>query len=496
MSLSYLSADDSFFNGTIKPRGGIVVFSGGSAANHLVDVFNQVTEAKGCHLSYVMPISDNGGSSSELIRVFGGPGIGDVRSRLVRLIPEDGDSPDPERRAIRTFFNHRLCPDPREARLEWLDVVEARHALWTGITSPKKELIRSFLNFLNLEIVKRARPTSVFAFEQASIGNLFLTGARLFTGSFESAVYLLSTICTIPANVSVLPAINTNFSHHICAGLENGEIITGQNAISHPSAPSVIQPQPASQEDLQRPNASGVDNQYTGHSRTEIETADGIEDANLPGSLPSLRQQYIKFSKEEGDDDDLPARIQRIWYINPYGQEIRPPPNPKILEVVSEASSIIYSIGSLYTSIVPSLVLRGIGEAVWKSGASQKLLILNGSLDRETGPRSHPFEAIDFVHAIARAGLESRGVFGRAARTDELYAYVTHMIHLDGEGAPKVDKALFASAGIETVRVYGRRDAPGRSLRYDAKALTQAITALVGQKSSRRDVSRRNTLEG
>lgn len=54
---------------------GIVVFSGGSAANNLVDVFKTVRENKKCPLSYVIPISDNGGSSSELIRVFGGPGI-------------------------------------------------------------------------------------------------------------------------------------------------------------------------------------------------------------------------------------------------------------------------------------------------------------------------------------------------------------------------------------------------------------------------------------
>jgi hypothetical protein len=53
---------------------GIVVFSGGSAANNLVDVFKTVRENKKCPLSYVIPISDNGGSSSELIRVFGGPG--------------------------------------------------------------------------------------------------------------------------------------------------------------------------------------------------------------------------------------------------------------------------------------------------------------------------------------------------------------------------------------------------------------------------------------
>ena len=59
-------------NGT-KAKG-IVVFSGGSAANSLVDVFKTVSQNKKCPLSYVIPISDNGGSSSELIRVFGGPG--------------------------------------------------------------------------------------------------------------------------------------------------------------------------------------------------------------------------------------------------------------------------------------------------------------------------------------------------------------------------------------------------------------------------------------
>lgn len=61
----------------------VVVFSGGSAANSLVDVFNEVIEKHSCALTYVIPISDNGGSSSELIRVFGGPGIGDVRSMKI-----------------------------------------------------------------------------------------------------------------------------------------------------------------------------------------------------------------------------------------------------------------------------------------------------------------------------------------------------------------------------------------------------------------------------
>jgi hypothetical protein len=60
-------------NGNFKAKG-IVVFSGGSAANNLVDVFSTVRDDRKCPLSYIIPISDNGGSSSELIRVFGGPG--------------------------------------------------------------------------------------------------------------------------------------------------------------------------------------------------------------------------------------------------------------------------------------------------------------------------------------------------------------------------------------------------------------------------------------
>lgn len=77
-SLGRIKSSSNSSSGTRTPlppsRNGIVVFSGGSAANNLVDLFNQVREANNTTLSYVVPISDNGGSSSELIRVFGGPG--------------------------------------------------------------------------------------------------------------------------------------------------------------------------------------------------------------------------------------------------------------------------------------------------------------------------------------------------------------------------------------------------------------------------------------
>ncbi|KAF7139764.1 hypothetical protein CNMCM5793_008092 [Aspergillus hiratsukae] len=139
---------------TAAPNRGIVVFSGGSAANNLVDVFSRIRENKDCLLSYIIPISDNGGSSSELIRIFGGPGIGDVRSRLVRLIPDS--PPNSERAAIKTLFNHRLPSDAVAAHGAWQSIVDGTSELWKTITPAKKELIRSFFNLLNLEILKPA----------------------------------------------------------------------------------------------------------------------------------------------------------------------------------------------------------------------------------------------------------------------------------------------------------------------------------------------------
>ncbi|KAA8652607.1 hypothetical protein EYZ11_003728 [Aspergillus tanneri] len=501
---------------TPTPNRGLVVFSGGSAANNLVDVFSAVRESKNCLLSYIIPISDNGGSSSELIRIFGGPGIGDVRSRLVRLIPES--SPNSERAAIKTLVNHRLPPHAAAASAEWQSIVDGTSDLWRCITPAKKELIRSFFNLLNLEILKRARPpSSTFDFTSASVGNLFLTGARLFSGSFESAIYLLSSICGVPSDVvRVIPAINSNFSHHISASLADDTVIVGQNSISHPSEATALQPRPGSR----RPSLLLAD------GAEDIEPPDvsdsiSYEDDHMPGSLPTLRNKNIQFSKTE--NEDLPSRITRIWYINPYGQEIRPPANPRVLEALHDAQAIIYSIGSLYTSIIPSLILRGVGQSIVTSPARHKILILNGSLDRETGPPSEPFTAVEFVAAITRAGEESRGrqklyfpehhdhPSSSPIYPDAPYSsYVTHVLHLEGPGTPCVDRDRLAEMGIETLRLYGRKIvaiAPDGSetpvgMKYDSTALVQALEVVLGKKGDAmlrgadgNALSRRNTLD-
>lgn len=124
-------------------------------------------------------------------------GVGDVRSRLVRLIPNHDD--DEEMSALKQLFEYRLDSDPLKARAEWLDIVESRSLLWSFISSPKRELIRSVLNTLNLELVKRARPPNVFDFASASVGNMFLTGwvGPLFTAWLHITRLLAWGICIV-----------------------------------------------------------------------------------------------------------------------------------------------------------------------------------------------------------------------------------------------------------------------------------------------------------
>jgi hypothetical protein len=57
--------------------------------------------------------------------VLGGPSIGDLRSRLTRLI--DMVDASEERGAIKDLLSYRLSSDPEQVKDEWAAIVEGRH---------------------------------------------------------------------------------------------------------------------------------------------------------------------------------------------------------------------------------------------------------------------------------------------------------------------------------------------------------------------------------
>ena len=102
----------------------ITIFSGGTAFNSVVTVFTQNLSNR---IDFILPISDNGGSTKEIVKVLGGPAIGDIRSRLIRLASEETY----ECRAIKSLFEHRLSSTSKEvAKQEFFKVLDGSHVLW------------------------------------------------------------------------------------------------------------------------------------------------------------------------------------------------------------------------------------------------------------------------------------------------------------------------------------------------------------------------------
>jgi len=514
--------------------GSALIISGGSAGNQILDAFTSLYDT----CTFVLPVSDNGGSSSEIIRVLGGPSLGDIRSRLVRLIPDN-----PDKAGIKALFEYRLPSDDEDGHRvkgEWLDIVEGSHPLWRDIPADRREAIRAFLVHFEHAILRRAQRR--FNFLSGSVGNFWLAGAQLFVRSLQSAIFLFSSVCGISSNHSVVPAINTNSLVTIAAELVDGSLIVGQNEISHPSPSSTHGQQqyfgtttpthshtpvtvglggigggaftPSSSnagwvEEAHARMAASTSAWRTRETSAEVELdyddshnviarskydmeVEQDSDADLANSTPVSAQDpdveerpesaaagtrsakvaanNIIFSKSEDDWISLPSRIARIFYLNTYGQETFPAPSSAFINALNKAEVLVYSCGSLYTSLIPPLALTGVGSAIALSARIRsKVLLLNGTHDRET----EGMTAVDFIlsitdhlnstihaRAAAPAGPSDRHLSSHSkprysARTPHQFLpsdFVTHLIY-PSQGSIAVDEERLKAISIKCISI-------------------------------------------
>ncbi|CAI0444919.1 unnamed protein product [Linum tenue] len=394
----------------------LLVFSGGTAFNGVVEELKKLTT----RVTHVLPVSDDGGSTAEIVRVLGGPAVGDIRSRCLRL----SDQSTVEALAVRSLLGHRLPLDAHEAKSEWYSIVEGKHDLWNGLSRPYSETIRAFLVYFQNEIMRR--PNEAFCFSNGSIGNFFFAGARIFFQSLDAAIFLFSRVSDIPSESLVLPVISTNDRLTLGCELWNGTIIRGQNEISHPTN----------------------------------------------GSMQPI---------DKGCCSALPSRIKRVFYMSSEGgnslHEVFPTVNATVLDQLSTVDCIVYAMGSLFTSVCPSLVLRGVGENI-ASRTCPKVLMLNGTHDRET----IGFSASSFVTAIADALNRRYGDPHNCLRYSESQ-YVNTLLVPKG-GAIPIDLHSLNAQGIFDVIVVDSVEDPKVGIIFDPASLINALADLIGRHMS------------
>ncbi|TPX61619.1 hypothetical protein PhCBS80983_g00900 [Powellomyces hirtus] len=433
MSARYRLRDDIPISATSSPRS-IAVFSGGSAMNTFVTLLQSATD----DTAYIMPVSDDGGSTSEIIKVLGGPGIGDLRSRVVRL----AETSSFESKAVHDLLSYRLpFDDPTSkrpsAKAEWLEMLEGRHVLWQGISHPYRETIRTFLAHFQHELFKSATRGPPFDFQGGSIGNFFLTGSRLFFDNLDAAVFQFARIMRVPPRTEVVPVLaTTRGSVTIAAAQRDGNVIVGQCEISHPGqvAPEGARP---------RTGSLGKDKDIP-----SIFSPDDLHPDQPPAqpfySLTRNISQNLIFNK--ATCPPLASPIRRIYYVNREQQEIFPDVNPLVAAQLARKRTVIFGCGSLYTSILPCLIVPGVGRLLAdkipvappapfpiRGGpplSRVKLLLLNGSHDRET----EGYTALDFIYAITDALNYSCMVDERRAQQSSRRESFTRSIVNDMEG--------------------------------------------------------------
>ncbi|PIN13050.1 hypothetical protein CDL12_14333 [Handroanthus impetiginosus] len=399
---------------SVSTQPSLLVFSGGTAFNGVVEELKKLTT----HVAHVLPVSDDGGSTAEIVRVLGGPAVGDIRSRCLRL----SDQSTAEALAVRTLLGHRLPLDAQKAKSEWYDIVEGNHSLWTGVSKPYRETIRTFLAYFQDQILRRS--DELFCFSNGSIGNFFFAGARIFFQSLDAAIFLFSRVSEIPRESLVLPVISTNDRLTLGCELWDGTIIRGQNEISHPS---------------------------TGRSMEPVNKSNS--------SVPTLH-----------------SRIKRVFYMSSEGSnllhEVFPSVNPIVVEQLKSVDCVVFAMGSLFTSICPSLVLLGIGETI-SSRSCPKVLLLNGTHDRETSG----FTASCFVTAITDALNRTYGDPHNCLKNPPSQYINTILVPKDGR--IPIDMDDLAAQGIFHVATVDSVHDPTAGVLFDPKSLIQSLSNLL-----------------
>ena len=443
----------------------LAVFSGGTAMNMLCRSLQGITD----DIVYIMPISgttgraisavvgpmslpahrltvpradawtggaaapDNGGSTSEIVRVLGGPAIGDIRSRMVRL----ADDSTAEAKALSELLQYRLplSGDDAVIRAEWFQLIDGSHRCRTArdscalaralthtasatlrgkggggdravrlqaldgnqravprdhprcgigggarpsvvrsahervhagpacsacgvvrlrqpsccISTPACSRVRASLTLRTGAWATFSSPVSIPGVPLSRPSRLVAqshrrpprkgrdprgrAGARLLFGSLEAAIFLFSGIARIPRRTEVIPIINLKFEGiTIGAVLTNGELIIGQNEISHPAPPL---PTPVDGAGAVRGPRSGTGALHTApatranraHLPTPrpsraLDVGRALDAEEVGGRRQSPKNRNIIVDKSSSLLD-LGAPISKVFYVNSDGNGTR-----------------------------------------------------------------------------------------------------------------------------------------------------------------------------
>ncbi|MDI3538056.1 MAG: hypothetical protein PWP12_362 [Bacillota bacterium] len=193
----------------------------------------------------------------------------------------------------------------------------------------------------------------------------------------------------------------------------------------------------------------------------------------LPSTLTSttLEAEYADGSRARGETNIVrPGQTIRRLTLDPPDSR----PLPEALEAIAQADLIVLGPGSLYTSVIPNLLVRGIAEAIRKSRA---LKVYVANLMTQPG-ETEGYTAADHVRALIEHGGDG----------------VVEWVLVNNERAAPEVLSRYREEGAEPVKINRRalaryrvrlKEAPLLSqdsvARHDPNKLARALLELLAQ---------------
>jgi 2-phospho-L-lactate transferase/gluconeogenesis factor (CofD/UPF0052 family) len=348
------------------PRGGVatVVFSGGRGSGALVD---RLLSDRRIRLTLVINGYDDGASTGEVRRFLGDAlGPSDFRKnagRAARTLATAGD-------ALIDLLDWRI-PDPcaTEDALLILGAIASTHvvaataaaaplvALSRRLDEPSRGIVLSAIAAFEAE---RQRSRRGFVFADCAVGNIVFAGLFLEAGrDFNVAVARYTALLGLPAGL--IENVTDGRNAHLAA-------LDGDGAL--------------------------------------LATEAAIVDA---GRRNRIRSIHLLDQQPPPELAAAPAPTIDEWLA---AHAVTPRLNPRLADRLREAALIVYAPGTQHSSLFPSYLTDGLGEAVADNQRALKVLVTNLQPDAETPDAS----GVDIVERALRY-LRRGGAVSLAAPT-------------------------------------------------------------------------------
>lgn len=194
-----------------------------------------------------------------------------------------------------------------------------------------------------------------------------------------------------------------------------------------------------------------------------------LEDVKLRAELEDGFEIYGE-SKIGTHNSFHPGKIKEI-YMEPKDAK----PLQDILDGISEADIIVFGPGSLYTSIIPNLLVNGVCDAINKSNAV-KVYVCNAMTQPGETDGYSVYDHISAIEQHSYKGIIDYCIVNTADIPEELKKRYKD----DGAEVVKVDSVMLERAGIKVIKG-SFISISDNFVRHDSKRLADAIIELVAE---------------